>query len=190
MFTNVWHFLAYRFILFLSPQDVVYTSQNGAMNHFKYNILAKGWSLSNLPVYLLFISIYKPHGRYKSFQYNMLAKCMALSNLLVYLIFISIYKPYGRYKSFQHKLTGLFDSCIHKTWSIQAMMALWTIFSTICLPNVWRSQIYWFILSLFLYTSHMGAINHGSTICLPRYGTLKPISLSYLYFYIQAVWAL
>ena len=142
---------------------------------------------------------------------------MAISNLVLF-IFISIYKPYGRYKSFQHKLTGLFDSCIHKTWSIQAMMALWTIFSTICLPNVWRSQIYWFILSLFLYTSHMGAINHSSTNLLvylilvstrrglykpwwryepflvqyacQMYGALKFTGLSYLYFYIQAIWAL
>ena len=50
MFAKVWRSQTYWFILFLSPQDVVYTSHDGAMNHFKYNTLAKCMTLSNLPV--------------------------------------------------------------------------------------------------------------------------------------------
>ena len=79
------------FFGFLYPQDLFHTSHDGAMNLFQYNMLAKCMALSNLLVYLIFISTYKPYGRYKSQQYFMSAKVWLSKTYWFILFFLFLY---------------------------------------------------------------------------------------------------
>ena len=164
---KVGHSQTYRFISSL----FLYTSQMGAINHF-----------STICVYLIFISIYKPYGLHKSFQHNIFAKVWR-SKTYRFILSLSLYT--SRMGAINHfyticlprygalKLTGLFYSWLHKTWSIQAMTALWIIFKynmlakCMALSNL---QVYFIFISIF---KPWWRYKTFSTICLPMYDALK-----------------
>ena len=202
---KVGHSQTYRFISSL----FLYTSQMGAINHF-----------STICVYLIFISIYKPYGLHKSFQHNIFAKGWRSKT---YRFILSLFLYTSRMGAINHfsticlprygtlKLTGLFYSCLHKTWSIQAMTALWIIFKynmlakCMALSNL---QVYFIFISIFkpwcTIFSNLPAyfiafkltglmvriVNHFKYNMLANVWRSQTYRFIYLHFYIQAIWAL